>query len=431
MRARDPRDRRYPERLTASYVVSVILHVLGALLFFAIVSSSSQEGATESTVGGEVVTIAQRAPVQPVAKPSAQPPVPHAAVAPVVRHAPMQRKPAQRAPQRRPELSKIVPHASPLPKPVPQSTEQPNPQPTQAVIEPSPAPDIPAVPISVPTAAVVAVTIKVPPTAVPSPAPTAAPTARPTAKPQPSAAPTAVPKPQEVAVRATAAPASPAPEPRASLAPAKAAGVPSPSPTQGAPLEKTRGISPSPGPKSESSPGPHAGGEGAKPAPQRPITVAPSPAPTARPQSKKQQAVGNELSKLLLTLPTGPADVHQHVYSPGAAGLDVQTEPTPPPSVLARTQYIYETAGNSEEHTKMWVTGVRQVGPVTMCTGWLVRWPRPPTMGSNGANGTQISIGGGGGARGVVAPGNAGQLPIVESNVTFVCSKRHLRPFTP
>lgn len=429
MRARDSRDRRYPERLAGSYIVSIILHVLGALLLFAIASSSSQEGATESAIGGDVVTISQSAPVQPVTQPSSQPPVPHAAVAPVPRHAPAERRPAQRALQQRPELSKIVPHASPLPKPIPQSTAQPNPQPTQAVIEPSPAANIPAVPISVPTAAAVAVTIKVPPTAAPSPAPTAAPTARPSAKPQPTAAPTTSPKPQVAAVRATSAPATPAPQPHASLAPAKTAGVPSPSPTQGASLEKTTGLSPRPGPKSQNSPGPHAGGEGNSKSRPRPITVPPSPAPTARPASKKQQAVGNELSKLLESLPTGSVDIHQHHYAPGAGAISTEMDPTPPPSVLAETKYIYETTGGSEARTKMWVTRVYQAGPLTMCSGWMVRWPHPPTMGSSGANGSQISIGGR--SRGVTMPGNAGQLPIVEPNMTFVCNGSRLTPFTP
>ncbi len=430
MRARDSRDRRYPGRLAGSYIVSIILHVLGALLLFAIASRSSQEGATQSATGGDVVTISQSAPVQLVARPSAQPPVPHAAIAPVPRHAPAARQAAQRAPQQHPELSKIVPHASPLPKPVPQRTARPNPQPTQAVIEPSPAANIPAVPVSVPTAAAVAVTIKVPPTVAPSPAPTVAPTARPTAKPQPSAAPTTRPKPQEVAVAATAAPASQAPEPHASLAPAKVAGVPSPSPTQGATLEKTAGISPSPGPKGQSSPGPHAGNTGKTKSAPRPITLQPAPASSPRPTSKKQQAIGNELSKLLETLPTGGVDVHQHRYAPGASGIDTNMDPTPPPSVVAQTKFLYETNGGTESRTKMWVTSVRKAGPLTMCTGWLVRWPIAPTMGSSGANGMQISIGGGRG-RGVTAPGNAGQLPIVESDVTYVCNARHLTSFTP
>lgn len=427
MRARDSRDRRYPERLAGSYIVSIILHVLAALLLFAVASSSSQEGATQSAIGGDVVTISQSAPVQPVAQPSAQPPVPHAAIAPVPRHAPVARRPAQLAPQQRPELSKIVPHASPLPKPVPQNTARPNPQPTQPVIEPSPAANIPAVPVSVPTAVAVAVTIKAPPTAEPSPAPTAAPTARPSAKPQPAAAPSALPKPQQVAVRATSAPASPAPQPHASLAPAKAPGVPSPSPTEGASLEKTTGISPRPGPKGQSSPGPRAGSEGKAHSPPRPITIPPSPAP--RSESKKQRAVGNELSRLLQSLPTGTVDIHQHRYAPGAGAIGTDMDPTPPPSVVAQTKYLYETSGGSEARTKMWVTRVYKVGPLTMCGGWMVRWPRPPTMGSSGANGSQISIGGR--SRGVTAPGNAGQLPIVEPDVTYVCNGSRLTPFTP
>lgn len=104
-------------------------------------------------------------------------------------------------------------------------------------------------------------------------------------------------------------------------------------------------------------------------------------------------------------------------------------DPTPPPSVVAQTKYLYETSGGSEARTKMWVTRVYKVGPLTMCGGWMVRWPRPPTMGSSGANGSQISIGGR--SRGVTAPGNAGQLPIVEPDVTYVCNGSRLTPFTP
>ena len=59
----------------------------------------------------------------------------------------------------------------------------------------------------------------------------------------------------------------------------------------------------------------------------------------------------------------------------------------------------------------MWVTATRKAGPTTICTGWLVRYPQPERGGyaevagpsnvqSNApggpANGTQITIGGGG-----------------------------------
>ncbi len=88
-------------------------------------------------------------------------------------------------------------------------------------------------------------------------------------------------------------------------------------------------------------------------------------------------------------------------------------EPTPPPAVLALTKYIYtENVGGNwkiwplgsapEERTiKMYVTSVRHVAGVTMCTGWVVRQPI------------------------------AGKDPwIVEPDQTFPCGG-HLVPYTP
>jgi hypothetical protein len=107
-------------------------------------------------------------------------------------------------------------------------------------------------------------------------------------------------------------------------------------------------------------------------------------------------------------------------------------EPTPPPDVLAATKYIYRTrGGGSEGRVVMWVTQTRKEGPVTVCTGWLVRYPlaeaaptvpavqHPSDIGP--ANGTQISIGG---SR---APGL--MPPIVDGIVTQACEARLLEPF--
>jgi hypothetical protein len=445
---RDPRDRRFPERLAGSYIASILLHILGALLLFALASSSSEEGATESAVGGQIVTMEHAvAQVKPVAQPSAQPPVPHASIAPVPRRAPVPVPAAQRQPQNRPELSKIVAKASPLPKPVPQSSLPPNPQPTQPVVEPSPAPQIPAVPVNVATAAAVAISIKTPPTAVPSPAVTSAPTARPSAKPQPSAVPThtpatpapavaasAVPKPAAAVARATAAPATPAPPgPAASVAPAKVAGVPSPSPTKGSAVANTVGTAPSPGPKGLSSPGPRPGNAGITKGPQRPIAVRPSPAPS-RPAAgsggQKQTAINNELNNLRNLLPSGPTNVVSRGFSNGYNSIGTQMDPTPPPDVLAQTKYLYETSGGAEARTKMWVTSLRREGPVTICSGWLVRWPVPPTVGGSGGDRSSVTVLGGH-SRGVLAVGNTGGFPIIEAHATYVCGGRALRPFTP
>jgi hypothetical protein len=99
---------------------------------------------------------------------------------------------------------------------------------------------------------------------------------------------------------------------------------------------------------------------------------------------------------------------------------------------LAQTKYLYQTSGGSEARTKMWVTSTRKVGPVTICSGWLVRWPIPPTTGGNGgANGFQEAIFGARTAHGELAAGNTGQFPIIEAHATYVCSGRALQPFTP
>lgn len=428
MRDRDPRDRKYPERLSLSYVVSCIIHALLALLLFSIASSSSNEGASESIQGGEIVTVEHTAvAAQPAPAPSTVPPVPHAPVIAPLRHAPAPQNAAQRQPQNVHELAKVVPNASPNPKPIPQSSTQPNPQPTQQVFEPKPQQAIPAVPLSVPTSQAIAVTIKVPPTAVPSPAPTAAPTNAPTAKPQPSAPPTtspATPAPASTAAaikpatlaRATAAPTKPAPPgPIASVAPAKTAGVPSPGPTTGPAQANSKGTSPTPGPKGTGAPGPQTGSKASShPGPARPVTVQPTAAPASPPPGGG--SAGNALSAKLraLLLPSGPGvPPKQSHIAPGVGDLPTDLEPTPPPEVVAKTIYIYESGTNTTERkTKMWVTSMRKEGPLTICTGWLVREPLVAPL--NAAGGRQH------------AP-----APIIQENATFICPAHFLRPFKP
>src|SRR5215469_7438932 len=168
---RDPRDRRYPERLAASTLVSLLLHALFALLFFSVLTSSSEEGATETT-SGEIVTIERRAPVTVANAPAAPqpaPPVPHAPVVAPIRHAPLVQPQAQRLPQNRHELARVAPSAPPNPRPIPQQTPQPNPQPAQNIYEVQPSNEVPAAPVNVPTVAPVAVAIKPLATAAPSP----------------------------------------------------------------------------------------------------------------------------------------------------------------------------------------------------------------------------------------------------------------------
>src|SRR5665213_2082515 len=121
MRERDPRDRHYPERLTASYILSLVLHALAALLMFSIASSSSQEGATQDVAGGEVVTFSKIVTRAQPAVASPQPPVPAAPKIAPLRHAPAALPATQPLPPRPRELSVIATNAPPLPKPLPQA----------------------------------------------------------------------------------------------------------------------------------------------------------------------------------------------------------------------------------------------------------------------------------------------------------------------
>ncbi len=464
---RDPRDRRYPERLTGSFLASLLLHALLAALLFSVLSSSSQEGATESVAGGEVVTIERTSPVivphQPAAA-RAVVPIPHVPVVAPLHHAPLAQPQAQHMPVNRHELAVQAPTAPPNPRPILQQTPQPNPQPTQNVFETSPRNEIPAAPVSVPTVAPVAVALKTPPTAAPSPVPTSAPSARPSPKPAPplvrataqvvTPAP-AVPKasPTAAAVaRATAAPsASAAPAARASLAPANRAGVPNPSPTStSSAVARTPGTAPKPGPSGGASPGPRPGtAEKSVRAPERPVAIAPTPAPVARitPAPKGKNAP-NINAKLRALLPNNPVNPTSKSYTP-TLSLRGRLEPTPPPDVLAKTKYMYDVRGTGgEARVKMWVIAARKDGPTTICTGWLVRYPQAVRGGyavaagpdstivhSNTygvpANGTQIAIGGGGAAAAPLSPFAAGIAPIVDGMVSQPCDGRRLVPYAP
>jgi hypothetical protein len=108
-------------------------------------------------------------------------------------------------------------------------------------------------------------------------------------------------------------------------------------------------------------------------------------------------------------------------------GLEGRLEPTPPPEVLAATKFIFEERGTGHEaRIKMWVTNVRRDGPVTMCEGWLVRYPAAPGVGMILPFGSHVPDNNGGSIGGV--PG--GTLPpIVEAQASTACSERHLVPF--
>lgn len=147
-------------------------------------------------------------------------------------------------------------------------------------------------------------------------------------------------------------------------------------------------------------------------------------------------------------LPNNPVHPESRQYTP-TYSLRGRMEPTPPPDVLARTKYIYETKGTGNENrVKMWVVAARKAGPTTICTGWLVRYPQAVRGGYAGAagpdstivrsnadagpaNGTQISIGGAGRAEAPLSPFDAGIAPIVDGMVSQPCDGRLLVPYAP
>ncbi len=353
-------------------------------------------------MGNEIVTVSSRAllPSRPVPVRHAAPPVPHAEAT-----APPRARPRQASAHHPPvlhELTKFAPTAPPNPTPAPVASALPNPMPTQQVSAPVVEPTMAAVPISVPTAQAVAVAIKVPPTAGPSAAPSAAPTQAPAtpappAPPAPSAAPA---KPAAVLARTA---------PKAQVRERKP-GVPSPGPTTAPSATlQAHGRSLQPGPKATGSPGPSPRSRATRPSPVRPVQVPPTPRPTSQPPARKRPSGLN--ARLRGLIPTGPVTPRSKRYE-GNLGAMVPALPTPPPSVLARTKYIFQEspgaqhwkiwpfgAAPEERYIKMYVTSIRRVGPAVFCTGWLVRVP---------------------------AAGNA--FAIVEPNVTALCTG-HLEPF--
>lgn len=454
---RDPRDRRYPERLAGSFLASLIFHALLAVLLFSVLVSSSELGTNENVEGGEIVTIERAAPVAVANQPAAQheaAPVPHVPRIAPIRHAAPTQPRTQRLPTNRHELAVAAPTAPPNPRPVPQQSLEPNPQPTENIFEAQPKSEAPAAPVNVPTVVPVAVAIKTPPTAAPSPAPTSAPKAKSSPRPpMPSAPPSAKPatpapvgpRPSPTAAalaRTSAAPsASPAAAPHASAPPAPRSGVPNPSPTNAAAVARTPGTAPSPGPTSGASPGPRQeGGTKNQSTPQRPIELRPTPAPASpAPKSRTAPNINDKLRSLLPNNPVHPASKQ---YTP-TISLHGRLEPTPPPDVLEKTKYLYEVRRTGNElSVKMWVTAAHKEGPTTICTGWLVRYPQPERGGyaplpsnvqanSGTPNGTQISIGGGGQAHEPLSPFDAGIAPIVDGMVTQACDGRLLTPYAP
>ena len=338
--------------------------------------------------GSQVVTLTSQVVPKTVAVavPHAAPPIPHAPrTAP--RQAAAQPRSAPPHPRVHHELSKFAPTAPPNPTPAPEASAAPNPQPTQPEIALTPLPIIAAVPTSVP-ARVVAATIHAPATAPPTQAPTAAPTARPIPKVE-----------QPKAPQATFAPLIARATPQAVVTPGMTSqvqirkptpGVPSPGPTRLPQPSVSHGGAASPGPKTVGSPGPKGIAPVKSSAPAKPIQTVPStpqPAPAqGKPSSKASRNLNQRLRNILPT--PGPyAIATPRMYKADVSALR-PAEPTPPPAVLAVTKYIYtenvsgerwkvSLLGTSpEERTiKMYVTSVRHVAGVQMCTGWVIRQP--------------------------------------------------------
>jgi hypothetical protein len=151
-----------------------------------------------------------------------------------------------------------------------------------------------------------------------------------------------------------------------------------------------------------------------------------------RTRSPKPQATPIDINaRLRAMLPHGPVNPTEGSYHP-AVTVNGQLEPTPPPEVVALTKFMYESSG-SDEHIKMWVARVRHVGAITMCDGWMLRYPAATGTGEQRQIGTATNpISGGVQVSVPVGAKHAGVLPpIVEANASAVCTERALVPFAP
>jgi len=462
MPRRDPTDERLHRRLAIGYAISVVLHVLLAFLFVTYATQSSEQSSPEATEGAPAVTVSHvqlstRSKSSPVQKRAPAPNAPRIAapraVPQVAGHPPV---PTHR------ELAKIVPNATPNPTPAPAAPLQRNPQRVQVALgTPTPAP-IPAVPISAPTPIPIIAPrpqFTAQPTAVPSAAPTARATLAPraTATPLPLKSPvvaaTAVPT-HAASPAALASPvASPSSAARVAASPVaqRTAGAPRPAPSGIGSPSAHRGNAPSPGPKAVGTPGPAAGPHAnPKPPPPRPLRLppTPSPQPSARPTAKpsnvtaqKARAYADLNARLRKLLPNNPVKPTTKRYSPGPEAVGRPAEPTPPPEVVAKTKFIYRAdaprgtlleARNAADRFTMWVTAVKKIGLLTICRGWLVRYPSsPPSYGAAAAGASGPLHGG---QVFVPNPGprpQNGFMPIIEPDASYVCPAAALRPFSP
>ncbi|MBC5829728.1 MAG: hypothetical protein GIW98_05990 [Candidatus Eremiobacteraeota bacterium] len=143
---------------------------------------------------------------------------------------------------------------------------------------------------------------------------------------------------------------------------------------------------------------------------------------------------GDLNARLKALIPSAPVTYSQKRVSPGASAVR-ESEPTPPPEVLARTKYIYRSGslsaqgGNklfggqfkSERFVMAYVTALEG----STCTGWLIRYPRTPDR--YGAAPGPFRPGS------INYPGPQGEngfRPIVEPDVSFRCDPKGLTPFS-
>ena len=425
---RDPTDRRQPERLAGSFLASLFFHVVLVALLFAVATSSSEQIASESVQGSEVIEISSRAIAPTSRAKTAAAPAPHAPRLGKAHSRPQLS--AQSHPRVLHELAKFAPTAPPNPTPVPIASAEPNPVPTQQVVESSPLPEVAAMPRSLPSVAAIAVTVKALPSVAPSPAPSSLPTARPLPRPPVPSAPPATIAPlyaREPHPHNTVAPMSPR---VAAIRPSP--GVPSPGPTTlPRPRTEQHGKTEQPGLKAVASPGPHGSGVVHRLAPGRPVEVRPmpTPKPTARPVPAKRKSAGapSDLNaRLRALIPTGPVVPTRRHYDGDVASIGRGIEPTPPPEILARTKFMYEESGRragTEARIKMYVTSVRRIAGVTSCTGWLLRYPITgrSSYGDLTSHPTDPRY-----------PGPSEQVhsaAIIEPNATAICAGK-LQPYT-
>lgn len=439
MRRRDPIDERHDERLAGSTLGSILMHFLAAAFLISVAASAAQESAPEDYIGGDVTSIAQ---VQPIArvrvKVTPTQPVPRHVVTPVKQAPPPH--PVHQPIRTLHELTQVVRSAPPNPTPIPQTTPVPLPVPTQtaiALMQPTSAPTPTATPVPTANPTDTPKPVATPrPQPTPKPVPTVAPTARPaptvapTVRTVPTIAPTTRPAPTFAPVIAKKIALAPQPAPSAvpkpSVAPAVREGVPSPHPVQASTPTSGRA---SPGPQTSSLGQAHS-----KPAPiayVAPPTPRPVPVPIQRPRAAYNPYSGlNE--RLNALIPQSSVKPHAYQYS-GHVSLAGRLEPTPPPSVLARTRYLFQGPASSDM-IKMWVVSVEHRGPILICNGWIVRYPQTVHQGiltaSNvpvgPANGIQI-----GAQRQVPSGFAAGLEPIVVGMGDAECSMRSLVPFIP